>query len=187
MIINSGSLKNSKITIPKGISGLRPTLAMIRESVFNILSPFTEGCIFHDIFCGSGIIGMQALSCGAQRAVFVDKNPVLIKNIHRHIYRFKLQDRAELLTVDALRYLNSINMMHLGAFSLAYLDPPYGFDRWKDIFQELDREGMPMDMVVIESSRMLKDYIDNLNFFDIYKYKEYSEKRLYYLIKRGYE
>ncbi len=186
MIINSGIYKNSKIIIPKQIKDVRPTSSKLREAVFSILSPFIRGSIFYDIFCGSGIMGFQALSCGAGFAVFIDKNRILANNINRYIRKFNIAEKTRVINGDAMKFLKRSDALSAG-FSVSYVDPPYCFDRWGEFFSYIDRDDSLFNIIIMETSKRLQDYVDNLKYFDNYKYKRYSEKQLYIIRKRENE
>lgn len=84
---------------------VRPILARIRKSLFDILSRKVVNATFLDLFAGNGTVGLEALSRGAQKAVFVDNDPRCIKIIQQNLENFRYLDKAELWQVDVLRRL----------------------------------------------------------------------------------
>ena len=85
----------------------RPTTDRIKETLFNILQPELLDCHFLDLFSGSGAIGIEALSRGAARAVFVEKNPKACTCIRENLTFTKLADSGTLLNMDVMQALRS--------------------------------------------------------------------------------
>ena len=86
----------------------RPTTDRIKETLFNILQPEIPGCRFLDLFSGSGAIGIEALSRGADYAVFVEKNPKACACILENLSFTKLSEGGKLLNMDVLQALRSL-------------------------------------------------------------------------------
>ena len=99
----------------------RPTTDRVKVSMFNIIQFEIEGREVLDLFGGSGALGIEALSRGADHAVIVDHDPEAVSIIRDNLMRTKLQDRAEVVRADYLSYLNSCKKQ----FDLVFLDPPY--------------------------------------------------------------
>ena len=99
----------------------RPTTDRVKVSMFNIIQFEIEGREVLDLFGGSGALGIEALSRGADHAVIVDHDPEAVSIIRDNLRRTKLQDRAEVVRADYLSYLNSCKKQ----FDLVFLDPPY--------------------------------------------------------------
>jgi len=119
MRIISGSARGSVLFSP--LNNARPTLDVVRESLFNILAPNIRGAAFLDLFSGSGAVGIEALSRGANSAVFVDVDTSVVR---KNLIKTKLIDRAVILKMDyaaAVRYL----MLKGQAFDYVFADPPY--------------------------------------------------------------
>jgi 16S rRNA (guanine966-N2)-methyltransferase len=119
MRIIAGSRKGHRIDAPKGRS-TRPTSDRVRENVFNILAPWVEDAAVLDLFAGSGALGLEALSRGAARAVFVESDHAACRVIERNLDRLRLTG-AEVVCRDVNRYLAS----ETRAFDLVFCDPPY--------------------------------------------------------------
>ena len=128
MKIISGRFKGMSIKISKGNS-FRPTLSRIREDIFNLLkhSKFLninfEDSVFYDLFCGSGSIGLEALSRGAKKVIFNDIDNLNIQLIKDFLIKVEL-DNYEIYNYDAFRVKNIINK----ETNILYLDPPYQSD-----------------------------------------------------------
>lgn len=123
MRVTGGSLKGRKLAPLRGMS-IRPTSDYLREAIFNILAEVVEDAVVLDLFAGTGSLGIEALSRGAERAVFVDKASQAIKALSRNVETCALQERTRILKRDILRgpgFLKSIRE----TFDLVFVDPPY--------------------------------------------------------------
>ena len=94
----------------KTIDGLdtRPTTDRIKETLFNMISHGLCDCSFLDLFAGSGAIGIEAISRGAENAVFVEMNPKAVACIRENLKNTKLSDQAEVLQTDVLSALHRL-------------------------------------------------------------------------------
>jgi 16S rRNA (guanine966-N2)-methyltransferase len=119
MRIIAGSHKGHRIDAPKGRS-TRPTSDRVRENVFNIVAPWVEHALVLDLFAGSGALGIEALSRGAERAVFVESDQAACRVIERNLDRLRLTG-AEVVRRDVSRFLAA----ETRAFDLVFCDPPY--------------------------------------------------------------
>ena len=110
----------------KAIDGLdtRPTTDRIKETLFNMLQNDIPGCIFLDLFSGSGAIGIEALSRGAREAVLVENNPKAVSCIRENLKTTKLEDRALVMACDVLTALKRLEGKGK-RFDIIFMDPPY--------------------------------------------------------------
>ena len=100
----------------------RPTTDRIKETLFNILQPQTADCRFLDLFSGSGAIGIEALSRGAAKAVFVEKNPRACNCIRENLTFTKLANDAMVLNMDVIQAMRSLEGKEV--FDIIFMDPP---------------------------------------------------------------
>lgn len=123
MRIIAGKAKGHKLETIDGLA-TRPTTDRIKETLFNIIAFDLPGCRFLDLFAGSGAIGMEALSRGAEQAVFVENAAPCHDVIKRNLAHTKLGDGARLLCMDAAAALDRLAEEN-AAFDVIYMDPPY--------------------------------------------------------------
>jgi 16S rRNA (guanine(966)-N(2))-methyltransferase RsmD len=123
MRIISGDSKGRKLAGPKSQS-VRPTSDRVKESIFNILRGDVEGKTVLDLFAGTGSLGIEALSRGAKRALFVEKGRQALWLIQRNLAACGMSARAELLPREVHRALG-ILMRREEIFDLILMDPPY--------------------------------------------------------------
>jgi 16S rRNA (guanine966-N2)-methyltransferase len=129
MRIIAGSRKGHTIQAPPG-RGTRPTSDRVRENVFNIIGPVDDAEVL-DLYAGSGALGLEALSRGAARAVFVERDAEAVRAIERNLD--KLGFRGTVLRQDALAVLAS----ETRKYDLVLVDPPY--EMYPDIEPALAR------------------------------------------------
>jgi 16S rRNA (guanine966-N2)-methyltransferase len=145
----AGTAKGRKLKLVPGDS-TRPIMDRVKEAVFNILGTGIRGCSFLDLFAGTGSVGIEALSRGAERAVFVDNNRLAIRTVHQNLEHTRLAERAEVLRTDAFVYLQRRDPK---AFEYIYVAPPQYKGMWKAVLLALDDSPLhlqPDGVVVIQ-------------------------------------
>jgi 16S rRNA (guanine966-N2)-methyltransferase len=127
MRIVAGEFRGRRLQSPKK-RDVRPTSDRVREAVFSMIAARLPGARVLDLFAGTGALGLEALSRGAARAVFVDESGDAIRLIWKNIESCGVKDRVEVLQGPAAVVLRRLAGKGRGAdlFHLAFLDPPYG-------------------------------------------------------------
>ncbi len=120
MRVITGTARGRRLIPPEG-SQVRPTPDRVKEALYNIIQFEVEGRSFLDLFAGSGQIGIEALSRGAARAVFVDASKESAAVVQKNLQITGFGSRAQVYQTDALDFLRRYD----GRFDLAFLDPPY--------------------------------------------------------------
>ena len=128
MRIITGSARGCRLKTPKGAEVTRPTADRVKESLFNILGSMVAGRKVLDIFAGTGNLGIEALSRGAQSAVFVDK--ATAKLIGENLQLTRLAEKAVVRSSDVFAEL-SRQGAGKAKFSLIFCDPPYHKGLWQ--------------------------------------------------------
>jgi 16S rRNA (guanine966-N2)-methyltransferase len=132
MRIIAGSHKGHTIHAPRG-RDTRPTSDRVRENVFNIVGPL-DGAAVLDLYAGSGAMGLEALSRGAARAVFVEREADAVRAIERNLDKLRLA--GTILRQDAVTALAAEAGSHR-KYDLVLVDPPY--DMYPDVQPQLAR------------------------------------------------
>ncbi len=123
MRIVAGSFGGRRLNVPKGLE-IRPTSDRVREAIFNIIGQAVVGARVLDLFAGTGALGLEALSRGALRAVFIDKSPDAVRLIQSNIKRCGVQDRVTVIPTSAAHAIRRLRLQGED-FDLVFLDPPY--------------------------------------------------------------
>jgi 16S rRNA (guanine966-N2)-methyltransferase len=127
MRVIAGTYRSRILKSLKGLA-LRPTSDRLRETLFNVLGPTVAGARFLDLFAGTGAIGIEALSRGAQEVVFIENHAPAAKLIRQNLESLEIRSGFTVLPLDALRGLAMLasrkRPSELG-FDAIFLDPPY--------------------------------------------------------------
>jgi len=169
MRVIAGSAKRIQLNTLEGFD-TRPTTDRIKETLFNMITPFIGGCCFLDLFSGSGAIGIEALSRGAKEAFFVENNPAAIECIKTNLAKTRLTDRGTLLASDVMLALDKLKDNR--RFDYIFMDPPY--------LQQLEKqvlEYLADGRLLTEDGTIIVEAAKNTDF-------SYLEDWGYVLIKR---
>ena len=153
MRIITGSAKGLKLKTPRG-NAIRPTGDRVKEAVFNILAGKIQGALVADVFAGTGNLGLEALSRGADRAVFVDNSHTSMHLLKENAIRARLYEQSEFLRIDAVSAINRL-AQDKRLFNLVFCDPPYNRGHVDVVLQRIDAGNIlaPEGVVVIEHSK----------------------------------
>ena len=124
MRVIAGTAKGTKLApVPAGV---RPVSDRVREGVFSSVAPDVTGSRVLDLFAGTGAMGIEALSRGAERVTFVDSARASIALIRSNLERTRLASRADIVRAEVLAFLtgSSKTVQRVG---LVFLDPPYEY------------------------------------------------------------
>lgn len=123
MRIIGGQLKGKKLHGFRGME-IRPTSGRLRESIFNIIHTRVRDAIVLDLYAGTGALGIEALSRGAQSAIFVDNHKPSIALIQRNIGACGLENKTKIYYWNIEKNLNCLRLCD-SRFNLVFMDPPY--------------------------------------------------------------
>ena len=169
MIITAGKYKGQKITAPdENIT--RPTLSKVRMGIFNTLHSMIdfEGKRFLDMYAGSGIMGLEALSRGFEYACCIEKNPKVANIIKTNFKKF--EEKPELIIGDSTKIVKRLNKK----FDVIYIDPPY----FSGVYEKsLEAVKEPAAGIIILEHVIEVDYSG----FNLIKQKNYGDKTITYL------
>lgn len=121
MRIISGKAKGTKLYTLEG-TNTRPTLDRVKESIFNIIQSDIPDAVVLDLFAGSGAIGLEMLSRGAQKAILCDKSEEAIKVIKKNVQKTHMEEKADIYNID---FKSCIEKVQNQKFDIIYIDPPY--------------------------------------------------------------
>ena len=161
-----GGIYRSRVLYSFDGDDIRPTADKVRESIFNILRPKVEGAKFLDLFCGTGAIGIEALSRGAESAVFNDLNRTSIALTKKNLEKLKIEYGIKVVCSDAISFLKNTQEK----FDIVYIDPPYksdlGLKALSEVASVLSEDGI----AVFEDEKPFQREICGLKEYDSRKY-----------------
>lgn len=185
MRVIAGSARHLPLKTIEG-DDVRPTTDRIKETLFNMINMRVPGARFLDLFGGSGAIGIEALSRGAESAVFVEHNKAAYECIMANLKFTKLTSGANVIYSDSI---SSIKRLYDRGekFDIIFMDPPYGKSIEKEAFTSiclydiLDTDGI----IIIEAKADTDfSYIDEASGFFISKTKNYGSNKHIFVEKR---
>ncbi|MBN1565880.1 MAG: 16S rRNA (guanine(966)-N(2))-methyltransferase RsmD [Anaerolineae bacterium] len=143
----AGTAKGRKLKMVPGDS-TRPVMDRVKEALFNIFSTGIQGCTFLDLFAGTGSVGIEALSRGAERVLFIDNDRMAIRTVRENLEHTRLTANAEVMRTDALAY---VQRPAPEAFEYIYVAPPQYKGMWKTVLLGLDKnpDHVALDGVVV--------------------------------------
>lgn len=153
--IIAGSHRGRRFDAPKGAT-TRPTSDFVRETAFNLIGP-VDGAVVLDLFAGSGGLGIEALSRGAERCVFVDSDRAACRTIGANLDKLDLQGMV--LCQDALRAIAS----ERNAYDLILSDSPYDFAGYGRLAQHLRRILAPDGLLVVQTAAAVEPELEGLS------------------------
>lgn len=169
MFIIAGLYRRQRLMSPKG-EQTRPTSNRLREALFNICQHTIDGSRFLDVFAGSGAVGLEALSRGAQSATFIDAHKEAVRCIKGNIDHLNVQNQCQVLLGESLAMLQLLERQGKN-FDIIYADPPYrtlaprsSLFYSSEVIQWIDKHGLlvPGGLLFIEEDFQFQPQIDSL-------------------------
>ena len=178
MQITGGYLKSRKIDSPKG-DNVRPTLSQIRESIFSALFSIIdfENKTFLDLFAGSGIMGLEAISRGFETSCFVEKDKKTFFTLKSNCQKLNLTpEQTTIILSESTKFLKKVGK----SFDVIYIDPPYQSGLYDTVLTEIIQNNIlkKNGIVIAEHS---KDLVIDLNNYELIKQKTYADKTITFL------
>ena len=167
MRVISGTARGCKLIAPSGQS-TRPTGDRMKEDLFNILSPVISGSRFLDCYCGSGAIGIEALSRGASSAVFVDHAEEAIAAVKTNLRKTRLENKAEIFHGTVAETLKKLKK-----FDIIFIDPPYESGELAWILETAS--GLLTENGILAAECPLDIALPKLADLSVYRQKKYAK------------
>jgi 16S rRNA (guanine(966)-N(2))-methyltransferase RsmD len=151
MRISGGIAKGRRVGLRKSFvkkgeeDELRPTSAKVRQAIFNIIGDRIIDASFLDLYAGTGAVGIEALSRGAGKTVFVDDNSLRVNVIKEVLEKFGLKNRAKVIKDKASNYIKKSEFV----FDIIFVDPPYASDEINTILPLIDETDILSDNGVV--------------------------------------
>lgn len=183
MRVIAGTARSLPLKTPTGMD-TRPTTDRIKETLFNVIQNEVPGAAFIDMFSGSGGIGIEALSRGARKCYFLENDKEALSCIRDNLKFTKFEDRAVILSQDALLSLNHIFEKEI---DVIFMDPPYRQELEKQALQILKsmKYVTPDTLIIVEASKETDfAYLDEMG-YDLLKEKIYKTNKHLFIRKKA--
>lgn len=184
MRVISGKARSIPLKTPSG-ADTRPTSDRTKETLFNVLQPVIPGCHFLDLFSGSGGIGIEALSRGAESCTFVEQNRDALQCIRENLQKTKLDSEGQVMSKDVISALHQLEGQV--SFDCVFMDPPYEKGLEKEVLFYLNGSKLIHNgsWIVVEASNDTEfDYLDELDFVLIKEKKYKTNRHLFFKDER---
>lgn len=169
----SGKYKGRKIE-GFDIVGTRPTMDRVKESLFAMINSHLKESIILDLFAGTGSLGLEAISNGAKKAYFVDKNRISTQTITKTIKNINIEEEIKILNIDYKKALKKFYDEET-KFDIIFLDPPYNDNLINDCLNHIKEYDLLNKNGIIVCEYEKEKLID---LYDIYKEKKYGSKNI---------
>ncbi len=167
MRVITGSVRGKKLSVLEG-KDVRPTTDKVKEAIFSIIQFELPGAKVLDLFAGSGQLGIEAISRGADKAFFVDKAKASINIITENISATGFEEKSKVIFMDSLDYLKSSTEK----FDIAFLDPPYNHGILEQVLPLLESHMNEGGRIICEHEQrlILPEKIGSMYLKKKYKY-----------------
>ncbi len=178
MRIIAGKHRGTNLLSPEGLD-TRPTPQRVREAVFSMLESGRFGTVLRDrvvldLFAGTGAMGLEALSRGAERVVLVDNHPTALDALRANVEKLRAGARAQVRSGDAARWHERAQV----ACGVIFMDPPYGSEAWVPALAAAAKTGWigADTVVVIETDRRERTEVPDG--FEVLEERTYGRARI---------
>ena len=181
--IIGGQWRGRLLAIPP-VSAIRPTPDRVRETVFNWLQGLVAGAQVLDLYAGTGVLGLEALSRGAQHATFIEQNGVAARALNHQLGVFQAQDHAQ---VHIASVIEAGAFLAGSSFDIVFIDPPYDAALLVETLTLLDTIGClaPGVLIYVEQRRKAQESFPEG--FSVYKHRTYGAVDYMLLQREGAE
>jgi 16S rRNA (guanine966-N2)-methyltransferase len=182
--IVAGNLRGRKVTCNVH-PGMRPTPQMVREALFSILGDAVPDRPFFDVFAGTGVVGLEALSRGASSVAFIERDFRLLDAIERHLREFGVAERGRVLRTDVYRWIE--RWQPPDETVTVFISPPFGdFEQRPEalnsVIAELRRTVAPGSVVVLQAEE--SEFLDTLPGRTEADERKYGRNHLLFWVKQ---
>lgn len=167
--ITGGSFKGRSIGSNSGLT-TRPTASKVREALFNIISNDVMNSRWLDLFGGTGVISIEAISRDADKAVLTEIDNQAFTLLKKNFVSLDIKDKAEIVRLDAVKFLSKCT----DSFDFIFLDPPYASDLYNKTFSIIDSKPAILNpegtLIVEHPSKLSLPNLDSFSHKKSYKY-----------------
>ena len=166
----AGQWRGRLLTVPP-VAAIRPTPDRVRETVFNWLQPFIAGARVLDLYAGTGVLGIEALSRGARHATFIEQNSLATRALNQQLVIFEAQSRACVHTASVLQ---AGSLLEGHPYDVVFIDPPYDARLLTATLSMLEATGSVHSRTLLYVEQRRKDPEEVPAGFGVYKHQAYG-------------
>ena len=183
MRVISGIYKGRKLKSSNSLH-IRPTTDRVKEYIFNILQDFPVSKIVVDMFSGSGSLGIESLSRGADKAFFVDNSKQSLDVLQNNLKSIQVPDlKYQVIQRVAIKFSERNNQY----FDLYLLDPPFDYPSVQILLDSIFKnEVLTTDSIIVLEHEISNPIDETSNFYEIIKKKKFGRSVINFMIKKGY-
>ena len=186
MKIIAGALKGQRLVTPRG-HRTRPTADQVRIALMDTLMPHLAGARFLDLFAGAGGVGLEAVSRGAGRAVFVESDAAALDALRRNIAALRVQAQARAVRGDVVRGLGMLAAQG-ERFDLVFLDPPYGTGLVEATLARLGEGAVTAPAAIVIAQHFTKQPpLDTVGILGAFRARRFGETTLTFFRAGAYD
>ena len=182
MRVIAGTARGTRLTAPQ-CAKTRPTGDRMKEDLFNILTPLIKGAYFLDMYCGSGAIGIEALSRGAKKAIFVDASKEAIAAVETNLIKTRLKDKSKVFYMSASQALKKLDGQ---MFDIIFMDPPYGDEEFDLSLVRIARENFLAEEGILVAecpTDVGQSNVPEVCGLNVYRQKKYTQMQFVFYKK----
>lgn len=173
----SGKARGLKLNTPKS-EDVRPTTDRVKESLFNIINPYIMDGDILDLFAGTGSLGIECLSRGANKCVFVDLNRSSIDIVKSNIKKARVEENSEVMNVDFKSAIERVKNNSY-KFDIIFMDPPYYKDMFQDALERIDKANiLKEDGIIVVEHDTKQEFPENVGNLVKNRNKKYGNTTL---------
>ncbi len=179
MRVTSGKYRGLSLSAPKGLD-IRPMMDKVRKALFDSLGNLVKDARVLDLFCGTGALGIEALSRGAKKVVFVDHSLKALSLVKENLKRLDGEETIRIIKLELPRGLEKLE----GTFDLIFITPPYGRGLARRTLLELSPKLINEEAVVIVEEMAGEDLPPETSLLTRFRQKRYGQTELHFY-RRG--
>ena len=169
MRVISGKARGLKLNTPKN-DDVRPTTDRVKESLFNMINSYIMDSEILDLFAGTGSLGIECLSRGANQCIFVDNSKESINIVKSNIKKARVENESIVLNLDFKSAINSLSLKNK-QFDVIFMDPPYYKNMFSDALSAVDNNNLlKEDGIIVVEHDTVDKFPDNMG--RLYKSRE---------------
>lgn len=181
MKISGGILRGRRIfSPPEDSQEIRPLRGRIRKALFDMLADDMSGWKVLDLFAGTGALGIECISRGAELAVFVDSSPLSISLIKRNLKHLEIEDKAKVFEAKLPGFLKKPILKSFSPFDLVFITPPYKKKLAVKTLEKLSEDLLDKDAIIILEEHEEIEIPERVGEYILVKSRNYGETSIYF-------